>query len=251
MMQFAAGGGLFALGLSPGRTQEPRIARLIDEAQGLTFIAERIDLISRALVGSRYVAYPLIGGPVKPEEFVVRDDAFDCVTFCETVLAAARSFMTSDFGPQLRKIRYRDGEIDWRARNHYFADWSVNNIANGVCRAVVLPDATIVEKTISYMRGLPVERVTLTSLPVERLLAHADRLVTGDIVAFLSCRPGIDYFHIGFIVVGKDGTLWLRHSARSKGRVLDQRLAQFIAENGVRHLSLLRPQEVWSGEAIV
>ncbi|HXD44102.1 MAG TPA: N-acetylmuramoyl-L-alanine amidase-like domain-containing protein [Pseudolabrys sp.] len=251
VLQLAAGGALFAAGLAPARTQEPRITALIDKARGGTFIGERIGVISQALIGSRYVAYPLVGGPHKPEQFVLRDDAFDCVTFCETVLAAARSFAAADFAPQLRKIRYRDGEIAWGARNHYFADWALNNIANGICRAVVLPDAAIVEKTVSYMHGLPVERVGLTSIPAESVLANAGRLMTGDIAGFLSRRPGIDYFHTGFIVAGKDDALTLRHAAKSKGRVLDQPLAQFFAENGVQHLSLLRPQEMWTGEAIV
>ena len=251
MLQLAAGGGLFALGLAPGRTRETRIAALIAEAQAETFVGERIDLISQALVGSPYVSYPLIGGPRQPERFVLRDDGFDCVTFCETVLAAARSTTMADFAPQLRKIRYRDGVVDWRERHHYFADWCIENIANGVCRALVLPDATVADKTVSYMRGLPVERVALTAIPAASVLANADRLMTGDIVGFLSRRPGIDYFHTGFIVVSKDGAVSLRHAAKSRGRALDQPFAQFVAENGVRAVSLLRPQELWSGEAIV
>jgi len=251
MLQIAAGAGAFAVGLAPGAAREPRIARLIAEARNRIFIGERIGAISRALVGSPYVSYPLIGGPAKPEEFVLRDDAFDCVTFCETVLAAARAVTASDFAPQLRKIRYRDGEIAWRARNHYFADWATNNIANGVCRTVVLPDTATVEKAVSYMRGLPVERVALTMAPAVSVLAHAQRLATGDIIGFVSQRPGIDYFHTGFVVVDHAGVLWLRHAARSKGRVLDQRLAQFMADNRVRHVSLLRPQDVWSDEVVV
>jgi hypothetical protein len=251
MLQLSAGGGMFALTLAPARTRESRIAALIAEAQACTFIGERIQVISHALVGSPYVSYPLIGGPKKAEEFVLRDDAFDCVTFCETVLAAARSSTLADFAPQLRRIRYREGVVAWRERNHYFADWSLQNIANGVCRALMLPGATLVDKTVSYMRGLPVERVALSSIPTASVLSHADRLATGDIVGFLSRRPGIDYFHIGFIVVAKDGAPVLRHAARSKGRVLDQLFAQFVTENGVQHVSLLRPQEMWSGDAIV
>ena len=250
MLQLAAGAGLFAFGLTPGRTRETRIAALIDQAQAQTFIGARIGVISHALIGSPYVSYPLIGGPQRPEQFVLRDDAFDCVTFCETVLAAARSATFADFAPQLRRIRYREGLVDWRTRNHYFADWGLQKIANGVVRALVLPGATVVDKTVSYMRGLPVERVTLTSIPAASVLANADRLATGDIVGFLSRRPGIDYFHTGFIVSANDGALVLRHAARSKGRVLDQPFAQFVAENGVRAVSLLRPQEVWSGDVM-
>ena len=251
LLQVAAGAATFALGLAPARTAETRIGALIDKARGDTFIGARIGVISQALIGSHYVDYPLIGGPRKAEQFVLRDDGFDCVTFCETVLAAGRSFTVADFRPQLRKIRYRDGEVAWPARNHYFADWALNNIANGICRAVVLPDTTSIEKTVSYMHGLPVERVGLTSTPVASVLANAERLATGDIVGFLSRRPGIDYFHTGFIVLGEGETLVLRHAAKSKGRVLDQALTAFVAENGVRHVSLLRPQEVWTGDAIV
>jgi len=251
ILQFTAAAVPFALGLAPARTAETRIGALIDKARGDTFVGARIGVISQALVGSRYVEYPLIGGPRKAEQFVLRDDGFDCVTFCETALAAARSYTIADFQPQLRKIRYRDGEIAWPARNHYFADWALNNIANGVCRAIVLPETKLVEKTVSYMHGLPVERVGLTSVPVASVLANGERLATGDIVGFLSRRPGIDYFHTGFIVVGEGDALILRHAAKSRGRVLDQKLEHFIAENGVRHVSLLRPQEVWTGEAIV
>ena len=251
LLQLAAGAATLALGLAPARTEETRIAGLIEKARADTFVGARIGVISQALIGSRYVEYPLIGGPRKAEQFVLRDDGFDCVTFCETVLAAARSFTVADFQPQLRKIRYRNGEITWPARHHYFADWSLNNIANGICRALVLPDTTVVQKMVSYMHGLPVERVGLTSVPVASVFANAERLATGDVVGFLSRRPGIDYFHTGFIVVGDGEELVLRHAAKSKGRVLDQKLTQFVAENGVRHVSLLRPQEMWSADAIV
>ena len=42
-------------------------------------------------------AYTLIGGPRRPEKFVVRDDAFDCVTFCETVLAGGDRARPGEF----------------------------------------------------------------------------------------------------------------------------------------------------------
>jgi hypothetical protein len=65
MLQVAAGAATFALGLAPARTEETRIAALIDKARADTFIGARIGVISQALIGSRYVGYPLIGGPRK------------------------------------------------------------------------------------------------------------------------------------------------------------------------------------------
>ncbi len=78
----------------------------------------------------------LIGGPRQPEKFVVRDDGFDCVTFCETVLAAADAHDLASFETQLRAIRYRNGVVDWRERNHDFAAWCARNVANGLCHAL-------------------------------------------------------------------------------------------------------------------
>ena len=74
---------------------------------------------------------------------------------------------------------------------------------------------------------------------------------TEEIAVFRAFARVVDEGAHGFVVVDKDGVLWLRHAAKSKGRVLDQKLEHFIAENGVRHVSLLRPQEMWSGEAVV
>src|SRR6476619_8399901 len=104
-----AGGAALAAGVTPGSTAEARIDRLIDEARRKGPISQRLDFISGALRGVRYEGYTLIGGPRRPEKFVVRDDAFDCVTFCETVLAAAIANNRSQFDSVLRNVRYHNG----------------------------------------------------------------------------------------------------------------------------------------------
>jgi hypothetical protein len=211
----------------------------------LPTVAARIAHISRALIGTPYRGYTLIGGPDEPEQFVTRDDCFDCVTFCETVLAAARVFKAADYAAALRRIRYRNGRVDWYERNHYFSDWSEANVANGVCRAVAMPGAAALEKTVSYMPALGRRHMALVAAPASALIAHKERLATGDIIGFLSQRPRLDYFHTGFIVVDAEGTVWLRHASKSRRRVLDERLDRFLAHNGVRRVTLLRPQEPW------
>ena len=89
ILHLLAGGAALAAGMTSGSANEARIDRLIDEARRKGPISQRLDFISGALRGTHYQGYTLIGGPRRPEKFVVRDDAFDCVTFCETVLAAA------------------------------------------------------------------------------------------------------------------------------------------------------------------
>ena len=81
VLYFLGGGALLAAGLGQACAAETRISRLIIEAQSKGSISEKIDFISGALRGTRYLGYTLIGGPQRPEQFVVRDDGFDCVTF--------------------------------------------------------------------------------------------------------------------------------------------------------------------------
>ena len=249
-LQMLAGGAAFAADIRPGLAGEARIDRLIGKASALPTIAQRIDFISRALIGAPYLAYTLVGGPRRVEQFVVRDDGFDCVTFCETVLAAARVFRAGDFEPALRQIRYREGSVEWRERNHYFSDWSEFNVANGVCKPVAMPGSVAIEKSIAFP-GLSARDMSLVAVPRASLLANKERLATGDIIGFLSRRPGLDYFHTGFIVVRDGGQPWLRHAAKSRHRVLDEPLARFLAVNRVERVTLLRPQEPWVENRVV
>ncbi len=243
-----AGGAVAFAGASPAAALMPhgrqqRIARLIGEACHLPSVAQRIDHISKALIGSPYRGYTLIGGPRRPERLVMRDDAFDCVTFCETVLAAALAGDAWQFESKLRFIRYKEGEIAWKARNHYFSEWCANNVANDLCKPLALPGSETVDKRLNFMRSLPPRRVTMTALPRKALIENRMLLSSGDIVGFLSKRPGLDYFHTGFVVVADDGGLWLRHAARSRGRVLDQPLMRFLADNHAHAVTLLRVRE--------
>src|SRR5262245_43976663 len=115
---------------------EPRIDGLIVQSRSKGTISQRIDLISAALRGIQYQGNTLIGGPNRLEKFVVRDDAFDCVTFCEIVLAAAIASDRSEFDTVLRNIRYHNGVVAWRERNHYFFEWCQHSVDIRTCRWV-------------------------------------------------------------------------------------------------------------------
>ncbi len=64
-------------------------------------------------MGTRYQGYTLIGGAKQPEEMVIRDDAFDCVTFCEVVLAAAAARNRAEFEPHAQEnpLSRRQGRL--------------------------------------------------------------------------------------------------------------------------------------------
>jgi hypothetical protein len=223
-----------------------RIERLAEEARALApapaDVARRVDYISRALLGVRYRANTLIGGPRRAEQFVVRADAFDCVTYCETVLAAALSRSYSDFETALKRIRYRNGEVTWAERNHYFAEWCARAAEIGVCRPLAIEGVVTIEKTVDW-NNLGRRQVSMAGVSRATLLANRHLLTSGDIAGFVSRRSNLDYFHTGLLVVGSNGGMLLRHASQSRARVLEERLDRFLAVNRVRFVTLLRPIE--------
>jgi hypothetical protein len=240
----AASAAMFTCTASYGEASERLIAGLIAQAQGYPAISQRIDVISRALLGHRYQADTLIGGPRKTEVFVTRDDRFDCVTFCETVLAAARANDLPSFEAALRAIRYRGGAVEWRARNHDFAAWCERNVADGFCRPVTIGETVEVRKTLTAPSALGRRTYAIAGIPSKALLASKESLKRGDIVGFISHRTWLDYFHTGFVTFDAKGELMLRNASLSHGRVVDQSMKGFLAINGVRYVTVLRPQEL-------
>ncbi|HWJ73020.1 MAG TPA: N-acetylmuramoyl-L-alanine amidase-like domain-containing protein [Kaistia sp.] len=250
MLGLLAGGAALAAGVRPTGAAPSRISTLIVEAQALPSLADRIAFISRSLLGTPYRGATLIGGPELPEQFVTRDDCFDCVTFCESVLAAAMARTPGDYPAVLRAMRYRGGLVDWRERNHYFSEWSENNIANGMVRPVFVPGSVATDKPLGWMPELGERRMTLRAIPRASLLAHRHRLSTGVIIGFISERPNLDFFHTGFVVIGAGGGLWLRHASKSKRRVLDEKLERFLNASRGRAVTLLRAEEARADEMI-
>ena len=223
---------------------ERPIARLIEQSRQYSTISQRIEAISHALLGHRYQADTLIGGPRKAEVLVTRDDRFDCVTFCETVLAASRAHDLPSFEAALRAIRYRDGVIDWHARNHDFAAWCERNVGGGFCKPVTIGESVEVKKTLTIPSALGRRSYVIAGVPGKALLARKDDLRRGDIVGFVSQRAWLDYFHTGFVMFDGKGELLLRNASQSRGRVVDQSMRNFLSANGVRYVTVLRPQEV-------
>ena len=237
-VQLIAGGTLLAAGRAAA-AEPARIARLIKAAQSHARISQRIDFISSALLGLKYQAHTLIGGPNRPEVLVVREDAFDCVTYCETVLAAALVKDVAAFQAALRRIRYDRGQVAWDRRNHYFAEWGKRNVENGICRRVPMEPAVDIDKTVSWYPNLGRRQVSMRAIPRATLMANRRLLTSGDIIGFVSQRPSLDFYHTGFVVL-KGGAVMLRHASQSRGRVIEETMDTFIAVNGVQYVTLLR-----------
>ena len=239
-----AGAGAAAFAVGPrAAASETRIDKLIVETQPLPTVAQRIELISRGLIGTPYVANTLIGTATTPEKFVIRDDAFDCVTYCETVLAAAIARTPEGFADALRTIRYHNGVVEWRERNHYFFEWGEHNIENKTVRAITMDGEVEIKKAVTWHKELGERHFDMHVIPRAVLLANKDKLMTGDIIAFVNRLPNMDYFHTGFIVFGAKNEFLLRHASEVRGRVVDEDMARFTVQYGIDYVTLWRPLE--------
>ena len=243
VLRLLAGAPLLAGGAGVALAREGSlIGRLIAEAQSRPLVSQRIDFISHSLLGVRYQANTLIGGPRRKEVFVIREDAFDCVTFCEVVLAAARSRDLGEFETSLLQIRYEHGQVKWAERNHYFGQWSKRAVENKICQRVTMEPTVRIDKTVQWGE-IGKRTVSLAAIPAATLMANQKLLAAGDVIGFVSRRPTMDFYHTGLLAFGKDGTLLLRHASQSRRRILDERMADFVALNRVGHVTLLRASE--------
>jgi hypothetical protein len=80
-------------------------------------------------------------------------------------------------------------------------------------------------------------------IPRAVFLANKGALMDGDIVGFVSRQPELDYFHTGFVTLARDKALLLRHASETHRRVVDEAMERFLAQYGVRYVTVLRPQE--------
>jgi hypothetical protein len=243
ILRLMAGVPLLAAGGAASAAKAASIEQLIRESRSHEHVSERIDFISGKLLGVRYRANTLIGGPKHPEKFVVRDDAFDCVTYCEVVLAAAMARDIDGFETALRRIRYDHGKVAYAERNHYWAEWCKRNVENGICEPVAIEPSVAFEKTVTWHREFAPRRVSIAAIDKGTLLAGTRLLSAGDIIGFASRRRGLDYYHTGFIAFAKNGDLLLRSASLSHGRVLDEKMTAFVAVNAVKFVTLLRATE--------
>ena len=205
--------------------------------------SSRVDLLSRHFLGQPYKPYPLIGSADTAEVFVASLDGFDCVTYIETILALALASNVNEFIEWLRKIRYEQGLIEWKRRNHYMTVWIHNNERMGIIRPLSMPAVPIVirERFLDVVPGLPARRTRVRCVPKRAVPRLAALLRSGDLIVFVSTRKNLDVFHAG--IIARDGKrILMRHASRSQGLVVEQGLSEFLKANRMTGAIAVRPQ---------
>ena len=117
-------------------------------------------------IGAEYVGKKYTADPLGEEKFpdldpLIRFDAFDCMTFVETSIAGGDV-------KKLTNIRYKDGKVDIKNRNHFTElDWLNNNkeLFENVSDEYGKTDIRIVKVHIYFESPPFISRYLLKRLP--------------------------------------------------------------------------------------
>lgn len=222
----------------------------------------RVAFFARMFEGTPYAAHTLEG---EPETLTIRIDSLDCTTFVETVMALAYTIGEGrsswrDFVYNLRRLRYRGGEVDgYASRLHYISDWAVDNKYRGnfADATYTFPRTSNIVRTIDFMTAnrhrypamadsATYERIrgvengyrnhrfnyvkTIDLVNKDTKSAFRD----GDVVALVSNLKDLDVTHMGIIVkANPTAEPYLLHASSTDGvvEVTARPLAEFMKKN--------------------
>ncbi|MHB2153917.1 N-acetylmuramoyl-L-alanine amidase-like domain-containing protein [Calditrichota bacterium GD2] len=165
-------------------------------------ITEKMNLFSEYFLGMPYNLHCVGDGPYALYEAwpLVNFKETNCMSYCEHVLALSISDYWDNFFNNLQQIRYRDGLIGMKTRNHYtMADWLPQNswLLQDVTRKVGGALTRKVTRTISHRKFfagkgisdtidvLPDRKLTIDYIPLQDLIKVKERLKNGDICALI------------------------------------------------------------------
>ena len=201
-------------------------------------ITERINYFSEMFLDMPYDLTCTGDGPYALYETrpLVNFDETNCMVFCEHVLALSISDSWDNFFNNLQRIRYQNGIIGMRTRNHYtMADWLPENrwLLDDVSRKVggqytKTTTRTISHKTFFQKKGItdlryirPDRVITIDYIPKENLLNVKKNVKPGDILALIFANK-TDIFSAHMLMIAeKNGDLFIRESSSSKMTTFD------------------------------
>lgn len=183
-----------------------------------------------------------VGGTLErePEALIVDLNHTDCILFVESCLALAQSAKSADtsyaaFCKRVQELRYRDGIVeDYASRIHYTSEWIMQAEENGFVKECTREiGGEKLDQKFSYMSVHSADYRQLASsdalvqkirkveqklngeeyyyIPKGKLSGCADKIESGDIIAFCTSTDGLDIGHVG-IALWVDGELTFIHA---------------------------------------
>lgn len=213
------------------------LSNLDSEARIRQWLLEGIELYRTRADAQRIMSFyaeKQLGIPYKAgllekpgsESLVVTLEGSDCVIYVETTLALMMTTMVGSYSydtfvHNLSLIRYRNGTIDgYHSRLHYFGDWLLDGQNKRLIRVLFQEErfpkiqpyhfmssnrssypALADDNTLEMIRQAEkrLNEDLLYYIPTDKIPDVLNELRTGDIVAFVTKVPGLDFSHTAVI----------------------------------------------------
>ena len=226
---------------------------------------ELVIVAARHFLGTPYVAGTL---EIEPERLTVNTRETDCILFVEMCLALAltakdESPCFEKYVDNLRKLRYRDGEVDgYTSRLHYTSEWIIQGEMRGIFSEVSRAcGGSRLDQKFNFMSNHPASYKQLKDSPENvRKIREAEQnleswdywyipkselphcikhIKTGDIIGFNSATPGLDIAHVAYAYWEGD-TLTFIHASYSEKKVVINQTPLVEYTNGIKAHNGLR-----------
>ena len=249
-----------------------KINEVMGKISGITDLNQRVVAAANEFLGTPYVGGTL--SVPEEEQLYVNTTGLDCLTFVESIISLAVASGKdnpgiNDFLQTLQSVRYRNGEIDgYPSRLHYISEWGIDNGRRGNFREISHEYGGSQKrvKTINFMTSnrslypalsdnavfeavrkseLPLKDLQFSFIPTSEVGKAGDFLKSGDIVAIVTDKPGLDVSHVGIVNV-KKGVPHMIHASSKYKKVIDdplplQEYLQRQKSPGIRVFRLLTP----------
>ena len=245
--------------IPPDSATRARFEAVMRQARQKNLAERPVGEVVQAL-GTRFLGRPYLVGPLdqtSSEQLVCRLDGFDCFTFDEAVLAMARTVKEGNYSydrykKYTRQLRYRDGEIGYCNRMHYYTEFVHQAEEEGVLRNITerLGGRTRPGFRYAFMGAHRSEYPQLKSdslyqciqqveerlsrtidyhyIPQDSIRAVYDKLEAGDLVATATDIEGLDVTHTGLVYKGAADTTGLLHASTSGGVKISPDLQDYV-----------------------
>jgi len=221
-----------------GKWTKDALELLLQESSSIHDIGKRIDFLSAKFLGSQYTEATLVGHANTPEVFVINLEGVDCFTFIDYIESMRISGSFPEFRENLRKIRYRSGNVIYENRNHFFTDWIEYNsdLIDDVTERVGKGKSAQVKKILNrkingtcFIPGISFRERQIVYIPAENVDDAAMRnMKTGDYVGIYSEKPGLDVSHIGIVIKDASDVLF-RHASTISMKVVDEDFQKYLS----------------------
>ena len=245
--------------IPPDSTTRARYNATMEYARQQNLAARPPGEIVQAL-GERFLERPYLVGPLDQtptEQLVCRLDGFDCFTFDEAMLAMARtvkeeSYSYDRYKEYTRQLRYRNGDMSYCNRMHYYTAFVQQAEEEGVLRNITeeIGGVRRPDKRYAYMGAhrdaypqlesdslyqciqQVEERLNRTMdyyyVPQDSIRQVYDQLKAGDLISTATDIEGLDVTHTGLVYKGSDGSTGLLHASTSGGVKISSDLQRYV-----------------------